>query len=39
MAKAVRDMIGVSAEVIVHEPGGLARSEGKARRVVDNRNA
>ena len=39
MAKAVRDMIGVSAEVIVHGPGGVARSEGKARRVADNRNA
>ncbi len=37
LTKAVKDMIGVSAEVIVHEPGGVARSEGKAQRVVDNR--
>ncbi len=33
----VRDTIGVAVEPIIHEPGGIARSEGKAQRVVDNR--
>jgi phenylacetate-CoA ligase len=29
--------VGVSTKITVHEPGGVARSEGKAKRVVDNR--
>ncbi|SJZ92548.1 phenylacetate--CoA ligase PaaK [Consotaella salsifontis] len=33
----IRSTIGVSAKVDVGDPGSLARSEGKARRVVDNR--
>ena len=37
LARAVRDMIGVNCEVRVAGPGGVARSEGKARRVLDNR--
>ena len=37
LAKRIKDMIGVSAEVEVGEPGTVARSQGKAVRVVDNR--
>ncbi len=35
--KRIKDMIGVTTEVIVGDPGSVARSEGKAVRVVDNR--
>ena len=37
LQKHVKELIGVSARVNVHAQGGVARSEGKARRVVDNR--
>ena len=37
LAKSIKDLIGVSVEVDVHEPGGVARSEGKAQRIVDKR--
>ncbi|MDH3264772.1 MAG: phenylacetate--CoA ligase, partial [Paracoccaceae bacterium] len=37
LAKHIKDVVGVSAEVAVADPGKVARSEGKARRVVDNR--
>lgn len=37
LVKAVKDLIGVTVEVEVHEPGGVARSEGKAQRIVDRR--
>jgi phenylacetate-CoA ligase len=37
LQKAVKDNVGISIEVEVHEPGKVARSEGKAQRVVDNR--
>ncbi|MFN3953648.1 MAG: phenylacetate--CoA ligase PaaK [Pararhodobacter sp.] len=33
----IKSTLGVSARVQVHPPGGAPRSEGKARRVVDNR--
>ena len=33
----IKQNIGISAETIIHEPGSVARSEGKAKRVVDNR--
>ena len=35
--KRIKDMIGVTTEVIVGDPGSVARSQGKAVRVVDNR--
>ena len=39
--KALRDrikmVVGVSTNVVVSEPGGVPRSQGKAVRVVDNR--
>lgn len=37
LAHHIKSVIGVSAKVVVHEPGGAPRSEGKARRVVDTR--
>ncbi|NNF76456.1 MAG: phenylacetate--CoA ligase [Rhizobiales bacterium] len=37
LEKTVKDFIGISVKALVHEPGGVARSEGKAQRVVDNR--
>ena len=33
----IKDVVGVTTEVQVHDEGGVARSEGKAKRVVDNR--
>lgn len=35
----IKSTLGVTARVVVHQPGGAPRSEGKARRVVDNRPA
>jgi phenylacetate-CoA ligase len=37
LARRIKDVIGVSADVDLREPGGVERSQGKARRVVDNR--
>ena len=37
LAKRIKDFVGVSSEVLVKDPGSVARSEGKAKRVVDNR--
>jgi len=37
LTKRIKDVIGVSAEVFVDDPGAVERSQGKARRVVDNR--
>lgn len=36
-ARRIKDVIGLSAEVVVGAPGSVERSQGKARRVVDNR--
>jgi phenylacetate-CoA ligase len=33
----IKSVVGVSTSILVHDPGGVARSEGKAKRVVDNR--
>ena len=38
LQKHVKDLIGISARVNVHEEGDVARSEGKAKRVIDKRN-
>lgn len=35
LTKHIKDMIGVSVEVIVGDPGEVERSQGKAKRVVD----
>jgi phenylacetate-CoA ligase len=37
LARATKELIGISVEPVVHDPGLVARSEGKAKRVVDNR--
>ena len=37
LQKHVKELIGVSARVNVHDEGGVARSEGKAKRVIDKR--
>jgi phenylacetate-CoA ligase len=37
LARAAKDMIGISIEVLCHPPGGVPRSEGKAQRIVDRR--
>jgi phenylacetate-CoA ligase len=38
LTKRIKDIVGISVEVDVDEPGKVARSEGKAKRVVDNRS-
>ena len=37
LSQKIKDVIGVSAQVVVDVPGSVERSQGKARRVVDNR--
>ena len=38
LSKHIKDMVGVSTEIIVGDPGSVARSQGKAVRVIDNRD-
>jgi phenylacetate-CoA ligase len=33
----IKSVVGVSTRIEVHDPEGVARSEGKAKRVVDHR--
>lgn len=37
LAEAIKGVVGVTARIDVADPGGVERSAGKARRVVDNR--
>ena len=37
LRRKIKDVIGVSAEVVLGDPGSVARSQGKAVRVVDKR--
>lgn len=37
LSKKIKDIVGVSAEIIVGKPGSVERSQGKARRVIDSR--
>ena len=37
LAHHIKSVVGVSTRIEVHEPNGVQRSEGKAKRVVDNR--
>ena len=37
LSKKIKDIVGVSTEITVGDPGAVERSQGKARRVVDNR--
>ncbi len=39
LASHIKSVIGVSTEIVVNDPGGVERSVGKARRVVDNRDS
>ncbi|MFG5384835.1 phenylacetate--CoA ligase PaaK [Yoonia sp. R2-816] len=38
LARQIKNTVGVSAVIDVGDPGTAARSEGKAKRVIDNRN-
>jgi len=38
LAKRIKDTIGISTMVDVATPGGVERSQGKAKRVVDNKS-
>ena len=37
LQKHIKDMIGISTKISVHDPGNVPRSEGKAQRVIDKR--
>ena len=37
LEKKIKGTVGVSVEVIVHDPDGVPRSQGKAVRVIDRR--
>lgn len=37
LSHQIKSIVGISAEIAMADPGGVARSEGKAKRVVDNR--
>lgn len=37
LANNIKTMVGISVSIDVRDPGGVARSEGKAKRVVDER--
>ena len=38
LTKRIKDIVGVSTEIIVGDPGEVERSQGKAKRVIDNRD-
>ena len=38
LTKRIKDIVGVSTEIVVGNPGEVARSQGKAVRVIDNRD-
>jgi phenylacetate-CoA ligase len=37
LARRIKQVIGITVRINVSEPGGVARSQGKAQRIVDNR--
>ncbi|WP_170444284.1 phenylacetate--CoA ligase PaaK [Ruegeria arenilitoris] len=37
LTKRIKDIVGVSTKIVVGDPGEVERSQGKAKRVVDNR--
>ena len=37
LAHHIKSVVGITARIEVHDPEGVARSQGKAVRVVDNR--
>ena len=38
LARRIKEVVGISTEIDIGEPGEVERSQGKARRVIDNRN-
>jgi phenylacetate-CoA ligase len=38
LIKRIKDIVGVSCEITIGDPGSVARSQGKAVRVIDNRD-
>ncbi len=38
LTKRIKDVVGVSTEIVVGDPGNVERSQGKAKRVIDNRD-
>ena len=38
LAKYVKDVVGVTAKIVVNDPGGVPRSQGKAIRIIDKRS-
>ena len=38
LSRRIKEVVGISTEINIGEPGEVERSQGKARRVVDNRN-
>ena len=38
LARRIKDFVGIATEVVVGDPGSVARSPGKAVRVIDNRD-
>lgn len=38
LTKRIKDAVGVSTEIVVGDPGDVERSQGKAKRVIDNRD-
>jgi len=37
LQKLIKSYVGISCDVTLHEVGGIPRSEGKAKRVIDRR--
>ncbi len=38
LTKRIKDIVGVSTEIVVGDPGEVERSQGKAKRIIDNRS-
>ncbi|MEO1107962.1 MAG: phenylacetate--CoA ligase PaaK [Pseudomonadota bacterium] len=38
LTKRIKDIVGVSTEIVVGDPGEVERSQGKAKRIIDNRD-
>ncbi|SDW77410.1 phenylacetate-CoA ligase [Ruegeria halocynthiae] len=39
LSRRIKEVVGISTEINIGDPGEVERSQGKARRVIDNRNA
>ena len=38
LAAHIRNVVGIGVDIIVADPGGIERSGGKARRIIDKRS-